>query len=278
MRRSLVGLLAIATLFLATACGDDATEPADQGRIALSLEPAGVTVVPESRLPETVSADRSFRVHRDVIISAINGVLRINRILLHATDLRLVQEADIGSCDGAGADACLPYDAGPQLVDLTLEDDEPRDTLDIRQVPLELFHGAEIEFDDLDASEEQEDDPSAIDSLLSEARAVFPNWPKGATMGITGTFTDPDGNEMPYTVFFNVELTSTLLLNDFVQVSETNPDPVLIVEVNPSPWFAFGDSVENLAEKDGQLLDFNQEFPDGITRIIEEDQRGTIEP
>lgn len=278
MRRPLVGLLALATVLVTTACGDDATAPAEEGRIALALEPAGVLVVPESRVPGTTSADRSFRIDRDVVIPGTNGSLLIKNILIHATDLRLVQDSSVQSCDDAGEDACQPYDAGPQLVKLTLEEGEPRDTLDIKQVAFELFHGAEVEFDDLDASEETEDDPSAIDSLLSVARQTFPNWPKDATMAIEGTFTDPDGNESPFTVFFNVELTSTLLLDDFVQVSATNPDPVLIVELNPSSWFSTGDSVVNLAQDDGQLLDFNQEFPEGIVRIIEEDQRGTIQP
>lgn len=158
-----------------------------------------------------------------------------------------------GNEDENDEDEC-EFKGGPFIVDLPLQGNT---TIATQDVPAGTYDRVKFRIDDLEADDDDDDGEKAnTPNLLSDMRAVYPNFPSRASMVVKGT-----QNGQPFVVYFRSKLNITQPISPPLVVPGSQ---TLTVQIDPSMWFKNGNQVVNLLALNGQLVDFGNGFSGGI--------------
>lgn len=222
-----------AALALAAAlggCDRVGTEPAGgAARVSFSLTsaPTTATQVLAALIPATDSSGTS---------------LNVERVQLLLRDVELKREND-DACEEED-DACEKFHSGPTLVDL------PLDGGVVTPFAAPVPPGS---YDELEMRIKEPDDRAGD---LARFQADHPDWPRKATIRVTGTIDDGSGPHS-FDIFLPVDAKVERDLDPPLLVdADTDPGTInLTVAVDVENWFR---------DRDGQLLD---------PRVIAQDSR-----
>jgi hypothetical protein len=221
MNRKLTAALALAAAF--GGCDKVGTEPAGSPRVSLSLMSA------------SAAAPAASRLRRDVVpLSDGSGSsLEVEGVQLLLRDVELKRQDD-DACEEED-DSCEKFHAGVTLVDLPL--DSRLVTPFSSPVPEGVYDRLEMR---LQEPEDRTGDRAAF-------QADHPDWPRKATVRVTGSFDSGSGAE-PFDIFLPVklkierDLDPPLVVDDSTDAATIN----LTVEVDVESWFR---------DRDGGLID-----------------------
>lgn len=285
------GLATSLILLVAVAACDGIAGPGsgDGAPLALGFQVAGADGASAS-----VAADEpGLRASHEpstpsVFVDGTNGELTVDAVDFIVSEFELEREDDDGACDddaadngsggddGADDDGCEDVEAGPLFLSLPLSGE--RATLVERQVPVGRYDEMEFEIEDLD-DDEDDDDGAALQSLLTEVRDQFPDWPREASLRVHGFFTPKDAEgeldlegEREFTAYFEAEVEIEM---DFSPPLEVGDDSrTVTVQVDPRAWFRNADgTVRDLsafdfdADAGSPVVDLEVEMEDGFTEI-----------
>jgi hypothetical protein len=172
-----------------------------------------------------------------------------------------VENDAVASRDGEGDHAENENDddcevkGGPFIVDLPLEGDA---TIATENIPAGTYDSFKFKIDDLEGGDDDEaDDRARTPSLLSDMRAVYPDFPSRASLVVKGT-----QNGQPFTVYFR----SKIRISQPISPPLTIPGSgALTVKIDPSAWFKNGNQVLDLLSLNGRLVDFGTQFGKAIS-------------
>ncbi len=250
--------LALALLAAALPACSDSTGPGGN-RVAVRF----ATATPSRAAALPVSA--SVAATGTLTVTGGNGTLAIDDIRLIVSELEL--ERAEGSCATATAtDAghdCEEVQAPPSLLALPL--DGTPVTVGTSDIPAGTYTSLKFKVED----EQPESDESAasrqaLDAILTQLRTTYPNFPQDASMVVHGTFTPAGGTAQTFTVYFRAEVEVEKPLDPPVTVPGT---ATLTVTVDPSLWFKSGTNVLNLAQLNGQTVEFEAEAGRGFSHV-----------
>ena len=159
------------------------------------------------------------------------------------------------------------------MADDASNDGDHDSAIDVEEGDRDNAEGDEVDEDD-------DDDVgmgSRIQTLLTQLRATYPDWPGRASMMVVGSFTPTGGTAQPFRVYFEAEIEVESALNPPVVVDSASAG--IRVELRPDQWFKRTDgTVWNLAALDfvrtGQLVEFENEFEHGIEAHHDDDHDG----
>lgn len=202
-----------------------------------------------------------------------NGTLLLEEAYLVIAEFELEGDSACEDSSGSGGDDCDEFEAPPSFLALPLDGEPVTVATDV--VPPGVYDQLDFEVEDLEVDDDGDDGVTA-QSLLATIRNDFPDWPKGASMLITGTFTPTNGDAIPFRVYFDAEIEIELNLSPPLVVGADGPSDDLVVDVAPDLWFRQADgTVTDLSQFDydqtGRLLFFELELGDGFTRVHRED-------
>jgi len=271
MNRSVAALALIAIAM--TAC--DSTGPEDGARIRIQFSTASA--------PSTASMAMSSGT-ADLAITGSNGTLELSDIHLIVDKVEL--EMREGSCDAStdsppaasasrsdddedDDDECEEFEAGPFFVSLALGSEVAVVTQD---VPAGTYTRLKFEVEDSEFGEDDDDHHGAsLQNLLQDIEAAgFTDWPRKASMAVSGTFTPTDGAPVPFTSYFEAELNirqrfdPPLIVNDEATT--------VTIEVDPALWFRdSAGHVMDLSAFDfattNRVVEFEAKMRDGFHRV-----------
>ena len=182
----------------------------------------------------------------------------------------IILRADHGSSGGGGNNGasndvndgrqrdsqCDEFQGGPFLVDLPLTG---LTSIATDNVPAGTYDAFSFRIRGLDAENERGDDSSEVknaQSILTQMRTFYPNFPSNAAMVVKGTF-----NGTPFTTYFR----SRLEIEQQLATPLTVPgDKSLQVTIDPTAWFKNGTQVLNLGALNGQTVDLGSNFRNGV--------------
>ena len=198
---------------------------------------------------------------RSVAVEGSNGTLALEELHLVVAEFELERVED-DDCEEED-DACEKVEARPAFVRVPLDGD--RTVAVSATVDVGVFDELEFEVEDLDDDDEEER------QLLAQIRTTIPEWPRDASLLVTGTFTPSGGSPVPFRVFFEAEVEVELRLSPPVSITE-GADATFTVELDPALWFTDGTGrVRNLALLDfgatGRVAELEVEIEDGFTRV-----------
>lgn len=212
----------------------------------------------------TSSSDNISSDHDTLFISGTNGALRITDIQFIVSEFELEpEEADDDSTQFE------EFESGPFLIDLPLGGNGSV-MLGSNLVPAGFYEELEFEIKNLDLDDDDEE--GQFLALQEEILSLYPEWPKDASMVVTGDFISAEGDTTAFTTFADAEIEIEREFEPALEVTETNRSQVLTIPILPAVWFNSGDNtILNLSEYDwettNQLLEFELEFEDGIAEI-----------
>jgi hypothetical protein len=184
------------------------------------------------------------------------------------------QQGEDEDCPGMERDDCHEFEAPPFFLELPLEDGSVSVATD--EVPPGVYDEFKFEIEDLD--DEDEDDGAGASELLSQIRAIHPDWPEDASLLVVGTFTPREGDPRSFRVYVDAEIEIERDLNPPLMVEDdgTPGTDAIVVEINPRAWFQRPDgTVWDLSEFDygetGKLLEFEAEMEHGFLHVDIED-------
>lgn len=252
--------LALALLAAALPACSDSTGPGGN-RVAVRF--ATATSSRAAALPVSASVAATGT----LTVTGGNGTLAIDDIRLIVSELEL--ERAEGSCATATATAtdaaheCEEVKAPPSLLALPL--DGTPVTVGTSDIPAGTYTSLKFKVED----EQPEGDESAasrqaLDAILTQLRGTYPNFPQDASMVVHGTFTPAGGTAQTFTVYFRAEVEVEKPLDPPVTVPGTT---TLTVTVDPSLWFKSGTNVLNLAQLNGQTVEFEAEAGRGFAHV-----------
>jgi len=248
--RTLVAVVAAAAL----GCSDG-TGPDGAADVAVAFR-----VVPGAAAPPALGAAPP----RSVVVEGSNGTLVVEELYVVVAEFELKRVED-HDCDDD--DACEEFEAPPTFVQVPLNGG--------RTVAVETTVGTGA-FDELDFEIERlDDDEDAERRLLAEIRTRFPEWPRDASLLVTGTFTPSGGDPIPFRTFFEAEVEIELDLAPPVRITEGD-DATFTVQLDPALWFVDGTGrVRNLALLDfddtGRVFELEVEIENGFTKVEVDD-------
>lgn len=249
-------LFALALLAAAVPACSDSTGP---GGNRLSVRFATTSTSRAALLPASAGAAAA-----GLTVTGGNGTLAIDDIRLVVSELEL--ERAEGSCTTTTTDAeheCEEVHAPPFLLALPL--DGTPVTVGTADLPAGTYTALKFKVED----EEPESDEStagreALATILTQLRAAYPNFPQNASMVVHGTFTPTGGAAQAFTVYFRAEVEVEKHLDPPVTTPGTT---ALTVMVDPALWFKSGTNVVNLAQLNGQTLEFEVEAERGFAGV-----------
>lgn len=151
------------------------------------------------------------------------------------------------------------FEGGPHLVDLSL--DGAAISLGTGIIAEGTYTSLEFEVEDLDSDEVGDDDKStALAAILADLRAVYPDFPAGASMVASGRFVPTTGDPQTFTVYFDAEIEIEMVLDPALVVPA---DDALTIKVDPALWFTGFDFLA----ADGDLVEFELEMEDGFVEV-----------
>jgi hypothetical protein len=202
-------------------------------------------------------------------IEGTNGTLALEEVRLIVAEFELKLDDDDLCPGGAVHDACEEFNAGPSFVDLPLE--SGRTSTVSQTVPAGAYRELEFEVEDLDDDEDDAGEAQQIRDLLARVRTEVADWPREASMLVSGTFTPRGGAPVAFRVFFDAEIEVELEFSPPLIVEEgVNQD--VTVEIDPRTWFRRADgSVVDLSKSDfartGRLAELEVEIERGFPRL-----------
>lgn len=255
-------LAALLLPVVALACSDT-TGPTDGTLVRIGFSTAGATAA----LAGTGS------IAAGMTVTGTNGTLEIDDLRLIVGEFEL--ESDEDDCLPGGAE-CVDFESLPFLVNVPLDGGMVQVASD--NIPAGIYKELEFETKDFEYDDDaddvygdDDDDNDAqvqatLTQILEQLRSVYPDMPEGASMVASGTFTPTGGTPQPFTVYFDAEVEVEMELNPPIELPAADGSTI-VVNLRPELWFVRGEQVVNLAAYDGQLVEFEVEFEDGIEDV-----------
>lgn len=250
-------LLAAPLALLALAACDGAstgTAGEGEGRVAIRMgRPAGAL--------QTSGTDQ-------LVIPGDNGVLTLTDLRMVVAEFELKGDDDVNRCDddGLGDDDCDDFESGPMFVDLPLGAGQT--TVTSGDIRAGTYREIEFEVEDLDDDEDDASERAAIQALWQTIRAQFPDWPRDASLLVTGTFAPRTngtlGAAVPFRVYIEAEIEVELPLSPPLVVTEGSASRTVTVTVDPVSIFKRGNNVLNLSQWNGGRIELETEVRDGF--------------
>jgi hypothetical protein len=277
--------ISLALLFLLFTACDGSTGPRGGGKLSVRFGTASSTSISAAVLsagPSLTPVSTSASSADELTLTGSNGTLVIQDIRFIVTDLKLHSVEGTGCDDnddevenGNGQNDdddvenendeddegdCEDFEGGPFIVDLPLDGNVAITTQNLAAGTYDRFkfHIEDLEEDDDDDDGER----IGVANVLTQMRTVYPNFPNRASMVVKGTF-----NGTPFTTYFRAEHQAKFDLNPPVTVPGAT---AIMVTLDPSKWFRVGDTVLNLADLDGRLVEFHG-FLGGVKGVHRED-------
>ena len=259
--RPILGTLTALAALGSVAC-DDTTGPGQGAQVAVAF---GATSSGTAAAPSESAWGLGTR---EVSVAGSNGTLVIEELRIIVAEFELDRVSDDDCIDDD--DACEKFEAAPAFVDVPLDGGESVAVTAF--VEPDTYDELEFEIEDLEDDEEDPVQAQRIEELLAEIRAEFPDWPRDASMLVTGTFTPTGGEPVPFRVYFEAEVEIEMDLVPPVTVTDDGSGATFSVTIDPARWFTRSDgSVMNLAALDydttGSVVEFEVEVEDGFTDV-----------
>lgn len=246
-------MLMLPTLALVSACSDPSGTADQVGvEVAFATTADGAGAVADGQL----------------VIGGSNGTLTIDdlRVIVDRFELRREDDDDCIEEDHS----CERFSAPPLFIDVPLAGGS---TVAVTQpVEPDTYRRLKFEIEDLDDDETSPERAALIAQLLADVRAEFPDWPREASMLVTGTFTPTGGDPQAYRVYFEAEVEVRMELDPPAVVTDDGNGATFTVMLDPALWFMRTDgTVRNLAVLDfdvtGDVEEFEIEIRDGFAEI-----------
>lgn len=197
-----------------------------------------------------------------LVVTGSNGTLTITDIRMVVAEFELDGDDDVNRCGASGGvDDCEDFNAGPLLVDLPLSGSTV--AVGSGDVTAGVYDEVEFEVEDLDDDEEDPAEAQRIAQLRQQIVAQFPDWPRDASMLVTGTFTPAGGAARPFRVFIEAEIEIELDLDPPLSVGEGQTGS-LDVTLDPAALFRNGANVLDLSST-GSRLELEMEIENGFS-------------
>lgn len=229
-----------------------------------------------SAMASTSRATKAQQSGKTLTIEGNNGTLTITDVHFIVDDFEL-EKAD-GTCDnmeGNKEDDCEEFEGELFFVDLPLNN-QPLE-LATSSIKDGTYTELEFEIDDLDVDEQEDQaEQQQIEALLADIQNEFPNWPKSASMVVSGTFESNTGKVTEFTTYAEAEVSIEMQLSPPLEINGT-ANKRITVSISPEKWFTRNNgTIINLAKYDysktGKLLEFETEMENGFHETeIEED-------
>jgi len=253
---------------LVTACGDG-VGPGSPENVTLNFRSSGAPAAGPSAGAAAASPAASGAPARAIAIEGSNGTLVLHRILMIVSEVELEHEDGCDDDQGPELDDCEDFESDPYLVDLPL-DGTPVSAMSALIAP-GVYDELEFEIENL----ENDDDHrrGVLDALWNEIRTEVQDWPRDASVYVTGTFQAVGGDPIPFRVFIDAEIEVELDLWPNLVIGQdglANRD--LIVDVRPELWFVDAQGrVRDLTQWDwdatGRLLELEVELENGFVDV-----------
>lgn len=229
----------------------------------------GASRTPEVSLSFTTSATASTGAAgvsaAAPLVDDAGRTLTLDRVQLLVAEVEL-KRLDHDECDDAmDEDACEKFRSGPLLVDLPLGGGVVTPFTD--PITPDTYEELELEID------EPEDD----DGARARFAAAHPDWPRKATVRVSGSF-DAGSGAQPFDLFLEIDAE---IEREFAPplVVDASTDPAAInltVDIAVAEWFR--DRGGNLIDPraltaDSELLDLVEENVEQSFRAFEDDDR-----
>lgn len=202
-------------------------------------------------------------------VKGSNGTLKITDVHFIVDDFEL--EKAEGECEGLKGkkeDDCEEFEANLFFVDLPLNN-EPLE-LAVSSIKNGVYSELEFEIDDLDLdeNEDQAEEQQKQEFFQNKVRPEFSNWPKAASIVISGSFEANNGDVTEFTTFAAAEIEVEMALNPPLEINNGTAKRIT-VNINPEKWFVNQNgTVKNLADYDysttQKILEFEVEMEDGF--------------
>jgi hypothetical protein len=213
---------------------------------------------------------------RAITLVGTNGTLVLDEPYMIVTEIKLEHEDGCDSDDGFGGqtfDGCEDFESGPHFVSLPL-DGTPIVVATALVAP-GVYDELKFEVEDLD--DEDHDKGGRLDNLRSQILATVPDWPRKASIYVTGTFQAEGEEPVPFRTFIEGEIEVELdLIPNLVIGNDGSANRDLIVDMRPDLWFRdFQGWVLDMREWDydttGRLLELEIEIENGFIEVEVDD-------
>lgn len=202
----------------------------------------------------------------DLTVTGTNGTLVIQDVRMIVAELELEGPEACAVTDDEGEtelEEC-EFESGPFLLDLPLGSSGV--VVATANVPAGIYTELEFEVEDLE-EEDGDDFRGTLGQLRQQMRAAYPNFPDRASVVVRGTFTPVGGTAQAFTVYLDAELEVEVDLVPALVIDDGDTATTLTVQLDPTRWFVAGGAVMNLAALDGQVLEFEAEFENGVVDV-----------
>ena len=260
MSRKLSGFMILA--LAVAAC--DSTGPEAGARVAIRF----------LAVPSTNATLGANAAGAELDIVGSNGTLRLTDIHFIVDEFEMERQEDACQAsahsgtqgaanrtdddDDDDDDECEEFEAGPFFVGLTLGSEVSV----VRQdVPAGTYTRVKFEVEDTEFDDDDEDHHHAAgeDALLRAIRAAgFTEWPREASMVVSGSFTPATGPVRPFRAYFEAEIEVRKRFEQPLIVAEQAS--TISVEVDPSMWFL---------RPDGTVIDLSAFDYSTTRRVVE---------
>lgn len=256
MKRLIAALLFVP---LVGACSDSTGPP---GTAAVELRFATVSTTSALNSDGASLAPTAFGPEA-IAIPANGGVFEISDVQFIVSEFELegTETCTVIDDDGETEMEECEFESGPHLVNLPL--DGGAISLGTSQITEGTYTFLEFEVEDLELDEDDGDDPekqAALASILAELRTVYPDFPAGASMVVSGEYVPDTGDAQPFTVYFDAEIEIEMVIAPALEIPAND---ALTINVDPSAWFTGFD----LLAADGQIVEFELEMEDGFVEV-----------
>ena len=261
MARRLWAVALLAPLALA-ACGSDGTGAEARGQVALRI---GV-----ARPASAQAGDGPAAVGGPLAVTGANGTLSITgiQVVVARFQLRSANDVPCTGATGTGDDEC-EFQAGPFFVDIPLDGSQ----LNVATGALPAATYTHVRFRVKNLDDDDDDGgsggdnatPAQVQALFDQIRAQIPDWPRKASMLVTGTFTPTGGAPRAFRAFARAEVRLTLPINPPLTVGEGSTSSSVTLVLDPASFFKTGTNVLDLSQFGaGRLGEFKVEAGRGF--------------
>ncbi len=199
-----------------------------------------------------------------LVVTGANGTLTITDIRMIVAEFEVDGDDDVNACQqNGGGDDCEDFQAGPLFIDLPLTGSTV--PVSTGEIPPGTYDEVEFEVEDLDDDEENAAERQRIEALLAQVRAQFADWPRDASMLVTGTFTPTGGQPRAFRVFIEAEIEVEVDLNPPLVITESSTSRDVSILLDPAAIFRSGNNVLDLSQSNGRLLEIEIEIENGFS-------------
>jgi hypothetical protein len=209
-------------------------------------------------------------------LTGSNGTLELEsaHVIMDEFELKRV-EAGL-SCDDDGLDGlddsdddCEEFEVGPSFLSLPLD---PGGTTSVSaDIGPGAYRSLEFEVEDLEDDADDAREAAAIAAVRDQILALYPEWPRKASMRVAGTFTPTGGDPVPFVTYFAAEIEVELDFPTPFVVEGGDGARTITVELAPADWFLVGGQALDLSQFDyattGQVVEFEFEMENGFKEL-----------